>query len=65
MGIYHLSAASEAAIDNLDMVLVTISAQVQGGCGTSAAHFIQSSVRDTVGITRPRASVLLIGNMTI
>ena len=29
--LYHLSAASEAAIDNLEMGLVTISAQVQGG----------------------------------
>ena len=35
--LYHLSAASEAAIDSLDMVLVTISAQVQRGwdqCGS-------------------------------
>ena len=44
----HLSAASEAARDNLEVVLVR-------EAGTSAAYFMQSWVRDTGGITRPGA----------
>ena len=43
----HLSAASEVAIDSLEMVPLR-----SREAGTSAAHFIQNSVRDTGGITR-------------